>query len=207
MNSSLETSGGPETRTKPIGDDLVMSLPTSGEEDRLHNVLTWVDSHVRFAEAKNGALLGVSAAIVIAVAQRMTQEYPPEGYLRMYLLGVSVGCAASMVIVFLSFLPVTQIPWFGRHGARKSPGNLLFFGDIRRHNIESYLDSLSQSPIGDNKAHSELERAYAEQIIINAKIAWRKFVYFKIAIWAMIFGLLTPLPAVLLLWRASEQDL
>lgn len=176
-------------------------------EDRLRQALAFVDGHVKFAETKNAALLAADAALAIAVGQVLLGEHPVARWLALYLLGILVTAIVSAVVALLSFLPVTQIPWLRRHRKRERVGNLMFFGDIQRHDGLSYVTALADAAGEPCYQVSELELMYGEQVVINAKIAGRKFTYFRYAIWLMLAGLLTVPIAGALLWYVADRNL
>jgi|SRR5579862_742612 len=196
--------------------------PVAALEPRLTSVLGWVDGHLRFAETKNAVLLAADAAIAAGTIQTLASASSISVWTSRYLVCLALACLISGCIALLSFLPVTQIPWLTltRRGIRQAQlgwmamprrssdtGNLLFFGDIRGHNGASYLAALSKATGISRDTFTPLERMYADQIVVNAGIAFRKFSYFRVAIWVMIFGAITPLFALpLLMVVADRQD-
>lgn len=196
--------------------------PPGPLEIRLLSTLAWVDGHVKFAETKNVALLAANAALVAAVIQALTAATSVQVWIGRYLFMVAVACALSGCVTLLSFLPVTQIPWPAprkpKHRRVESSAarlvskpsindNLLFFGDIQKHNRHTYAQALATALGVQQPILSALEEMYAEQIVINATIASRKFSYFKIALWMTLFGILTPVIAgCLLLYVTAVQD-
>jgi hypothetical protein len=184
-----------------------MQPATGSNEERLREVLAFVDGHVKFAETKNAALLAANGVTLIAVLQILTGEHPVGDWLERYLWILAGGNTVSAVVALLSFLPVTQIPWLRRPRRREATGNLLFFGDVHRFNGTTYLQALSTALEQDGYASNEFERMYADQVVANSKIASRKFTYFKVAIWSTLAGLLTPIPAAVLLAFVANRDL
>jgi hypothetical protein len=175
-------------------------------ETSLHNMLSFIDGHVKFAETKNAALLAVNAGSLFAIGQVLAGD-KPTGWLFIYVGLLAAGNLLSAITLLLSFLPVTQIPWITRRKAWEAGGSLLFFGEAQRYDADTYLKELHRS-IGQTEADpSGLEVMYANQIIANSKIAARKFFYFKVAMWLTLLGALTPVVGLILLAVTANRDL
>jgi hypothetical protein len=174
-------------------------------ETRLRAVLGFVDGHVRFAETKNAALLSANAATLFAVLQAINRTPPMGVWLHRYLLVLATASMLSLIVVLLSFLPVTQIPWLSRPPKRRPEPNLLFFGDIQRLDGSAYLTDLILATENGQVRWTPFHRMHADQLVVNARIASRKFTYFKVGIWFTMAGVLTPVIAgALLLWATTR---
>jgi MFS family permease len=176
-----------------------MTPSTTAEEERLSRILALVDGHVKFAETKNGALLALASGALVGVLQLLYGDHPLEGWWRVYFLGLSIGLFAGAVLALLSFLPVLLRPRIQRRRKRELGGNLLFFGDTQRYNVAALFAEILEASGAPPRPANRLESMYAEQIIVNAKIASRKFTYFKLAMWSVLAGLLTPIGTLVLL--------
>lgn len=171
-------------------------------EQRLREVLAIVTDHQKFAETKNGALLALDGALVIAVLQLVNGSEHMDRRLFAYLLCVTLFAAVSGLIALLSFVPQTQVPRTRSVGVPEQQDTLIFFGDIQKYSVDDYLAALHAASNENSGLNAtRLERMYAEQIIVNARITSRKFTYFKFAVWLVIAGLLTPL-LILLVYPA-----
>lgn len=176
----------------------------SAFEEKLNRILMFVDGHVKFAEAKNAALFTLNASTIFAVSQVFPEK--AATWLSLYLGCVLVGSFMSGIIILLSFLPATQIPWGKSSPMITSSRNLLFFSDLVDCPIDNYLADFASAEGESDRKASGLERMYAEQIIANGRIAARKFAYFKIAIWTTLFGVVTPTgAAILLIWDLAKE--
>jgi hypothetical protein len=170
-------------------------------EDRLRYILTFVDSHVRFAEAKNAALFAVDVAVGGGAFQLLQNASVNTGPTKLYLIVLLICMATSSVIALLSFLPQTHIPWHRVRDPVSAHDSMLFFGHIQKYDSALYLATLADQSGDPNAQFTVLDQAYASQIIVNAKIASRKFTYFRYAVWTSLGGLVTPVLAVVL-WLA-----
>lgn len=174
-------------------------------EDRLRYILGFVDGHVRFAETKNAALLVVNTAAVAGVVQLLTTESSLNLWFARYLALVALGNCLSGVIALLSFLPITSLSWFVKRGKLADSASVLFFGDSHKYGVRSYLVAVCRAS-GVELDMQPLHRMYAEQIINNSRIAWRKFSYFRAGVWMTISGVLTPVIAAILFFVVHTYD-
>src|ERR1035438_9648140 len=86
---------------------------------------------LRFAEAKNAALLALASAWVVAIIslESSGKTIPPRLALSLLVALLLALCAG--LLAMLSFLPRLHLPGFlGGHRAGPHPRNLLYFGDI-----------------------------------------------------------------------------
>jgi hypothetical protein len=175
-------------------------------EDRLRYILGFVDGHVKFAETKNAALLVVNTAGVAGVLQLLIGGPMLNGWLARYLVMLAVGNAVSGLIALLSFLPITSLGWFVKRGKCADSDSLIFFGDSHKYAVRSYLIGLYKASGMEEREIAPLHRMYAEQIINNSRIAWRKFSYFRAGTWATISGVLSPVVALILYFVVNTYD-
>lgn len=145
---------------------------------------------LRFAENKNGALLGADLAVLFG--------FTIKGFVDNYLLGVPnwvlsislILLALSVLITLGSFLPIRN-PVFGTP-KRSTFCNLLFFGDLCNLEDSELLGEVAKAVGEKRQTYSGIETTYARQIIVNSRIAQRKYTWFVAALWATVFGLLLP---------------
>lgn len=182
-------------------------LQDESTEARLRRVLDFVDGHVKFADTKNAALLAANVVATAGVLQVLTSSVNMNVWTARYLMLLGVTSLISAAVVLLSFLPVMQIPWLTRRQKLTDNDNLLFFGDIQKYTANAYLKAFAKASGLSPISVTELDRMHAEQIIANAKIAARKFTYFKVGIWITLIGALTPPIAIaVLIWVVTKQD-
>lgn len=143
---------------------------------------------VKFAEAKNAALLTFCSAWSLAMVALLLKGEPKP---LPFDLGVTLHIALILlviaaVITISSFLPRINLSAFNRAHERKL--NLLFFGDIAKLSLEEFHSRVKTRylPPGEAPFSSEYLSDLCEQITVNSKIASRKFTQFK---WAAILAL------------------
>lgn len=164
-------------------------------EERLRVILSSVSEQLKFAETKNATLFAANAATVMGSLQILAGVKDNDWISRYFVL--LIGCSTmSALIILISFLPQTSIPWLSRGRQSEAKDSLLFFGDIQRYDKRTYLSALYKACEIQNPKPLRIELMYAEQIIVNSKIASRKYAWFGYAIWITLAGILTPLIAV-----------
>jgi hypothetical protein len=163
--------------------------------DTLKDILDSVNDWLKFAEAKNAAVVAASGFALWA-SVRITLANETGCYAIIYFAILTAFLLGGFVTAFLSFLPVLDYRWIVPKPNRLANGNLLYFGHLatlsKKQLLENYID-VTESKTTDVKKIHEM---YAEQIIINSRIALAKYAMFEFAIKIMLFGVLTPLIAL-----------
>lgn len=147
---------------------------------------------VKFAEAKNAALLTFASGWLLAsatVALNTTAQACPE-----IRLGLSIGapCLALAAITALSsFLPRINLRALMR--SRAETTNLLFFGDIARLDAAQASEAMRTRYLASLPTGRRLSDDYFAdlgcQIAINSQIAARKYGQFNWAAGWLFVGL------------------
>jgi hypothetical protein len=174
-------------------------------EDRLHRILKSVDEWLRFAEAKNGALIVANGAIVFGALKALEAPRALPPWVLLYVYAATAVISLAGVIALLSFLPETTLSWLGSTKRPAPEDNLLFYGHAASYDPRGYLEALYERAQLRPTSVSPLEEDYAEQIIVNSRIALRKFGLFTIALWITIVALLTPIVGLPLLLCARAK--
>ncbi|TBG08446.1 hypothetical protein ELG79_36615 [Rhizobium leguminosarum] len=168
--------------------------------DIYSDVLQWL----HFAEAKNAALATLNSAAIIGVATVYSQLNSTPLWLCWAMAVVSGFFLSSLLLGILSFMPrLSLLPWSGTPTAGK-PGNVWFFGHIAAMGVDGFLKELSRK--SDTKiGASELESDLAQQIVVNSKIAVKKYAIFKLALWITLSGVITPVGTLILYWLFIDE--
>ena len=165
-------------------------------EDRLRYILSTVNEWLKFAEAKNGALLGVDIAIIFGLFQIISDEISKG------LIYSAIGLTGiSAISALLSFIPQLKAPSIVPKKRGEKEANLIFYGHIANYDPESYIKALYSEAGTEITSKSTMELTYAHQIITNSRIALKKNRYFYIGLWLTVFGLLLLIITVLLFLR------
>jgi hypothetical protein len=141
--------------------------------ERLEKIFNNVNSWLTFAEAKNASLLALNGAGVFGLVSFLnSSDYAGGQYFTLYLWMVIVFLVLGMVISLLSFSP------------------LIFYGDLVDYNCakEFVIDIYKQYfeiDINEDQV-KKVHLDYAEEILINSRIAVKKYRFFK---WALLSDL------------------
>lgn len=168
-------------------------------EERLGHILSIVNEWLKFAEAKNAALLAANTAIIFAVLRVLDSKTICRQWLSAYLLLGLLLLAAAAFIALVSFIPQVRIPWLALRRQPSSRDNLLFYGDIAYYDPTNYLQALGARTTPAANAFSSFEQDYAVQIVTNSRIALRKYVLFSAAIWLTLTAVLS-LPVAIVIY-------
>lgn len=169
---------------------------------KLISILELVNNWLKFAEAKNVILLSLSGIIITVVSTyiKTTVNISISIYIG-FIIVVSL-LFISLLICFLSFLPKIDIEyfiWLKAKPSRKSKiivkdtDKFYFFNDLKKYQPDTLLDSMNRLYF-DNQVQIPYRKEdldIANQIIINSQITSTKLMFFIIALWHIIFSLIT----------------
>ena len=170
-------------------------MGTTNHDEAYDRLLTALLDRVldmlKFAEAKNAALLAFASAWIVGIVELLSSDKPiPLGYDYVTLAALPLFIVAA-TISLASFLPELQTTTFT--GAPKGRlNNLLFFGDIAGMTVDGFKSDIRAAyyPNGDALTDTYLVDLET-QISINSKITKRKHRMFNI-------GAVTTLTAIAL---------
>ena len=119
----------------------------------LESIFENVNSWVKFAEAKNVALLTLDAAAIFGLL-RLYSSYQPANPWVVYALAGAIGLLfVSLVICLSSFFARTRVSRIlFAHPPRNKKNNLFFFNDLAGMEEDTFLTALTGSermrPVG-----------------------------------------------------------
>mgnify|MGYP000870014583 CR=1 FL=1 len=179
-------------------------------EEAVKDIFSNVNEWLKFAEAKNAAIIAFHLGSTFGAATIITQSEPntvPEvmlNYIYWFITLNSIG----LFFALFSFWPqmriedvlrekIEDIFCFKRSAIEE---NLLFYGYINNCGRDLYLSKLCGSCNKEITECSKLELNYVTQIVTNSRIAVRKYFYFKVALLSTTIALLSPilLPVIFL---------
>jgi len=137
--------------------------------------LTRAIDFVKFAEAKNAALLTFNSAWVIGLSNiYLTKQNLPAFFDRSIPIAIGLFVVSALLSI-LSFLPKTAVSYF--HGSNHRSANLLFVGDIENELVPDLKERMKAKylPAEDRSLSDGYVDDLIQQISINSKIAMRKF--------------------------------
>lgn len=165
-------------------------------EKLLSASLTRTIDFVKFAEAKNAALLTFSSAWILA-SVNISCTSPSQEW--RWLFGIVVPIfVVSAIIAIISFFPELKLEKF--HQDLEQRKALLFFRDVAKFSSASFRDRLNERyfpPEGQSATQNYLDDL-SVQIHINSCIAVWKFRLFKIVSVIALLGIVVLLYPLLL---------
>lgn len=179
-------------------------------EEKLEFIFKNVNNWLKFAEAKNAALLAFNLGIIFGTLRLYSNFTHVENdlcWLEYYgILALSL-LSVSAIICLLSYVPRMEIPWLKqKEGIELHTKNVLFFGDIALFSPQNYITELAKiNGVSAPESGMYLENI-ASQIIVNSRIAVTKYKMFGYGIWITITAISTPIIALILfLFLASRK--
>ena len=151
-----------------------------------------INDWLKFAETKNGVLLAFNCAVLVGLFQVLSSLNNPPILASAYLILSISMLGFGITLTLMSFLPRLTPPLGLKFPAVTPNMNILFFGHICSLTENSYLDRF-YSVYELERKYIEIEKIYANQIIINSKITFIKFCYFNLSVKFTISALITPL--------------
>ena len=166
----------------------------------LATLLGSVNDWLKFAEAKNAALIAFCSVTIPAYVQHLNSA---GGASQAYCFLAVFFLAAGLLLSLFSVLPMIRLlARADGHGTSKEP-NLYYFSDIGMMSAEEF-----RVRMGDRCAERgwEFDGDAVDQIHANSVIASRKFRYFDAALRLVLVGLFTPVFAIVFLLMAKNDE-
>jgi len=155
-------------------------------EERLRYILISVNEWLKFAEAKNGALLAADIAILFGVFRLLNDSTVQRVVIYLAIFLIIVSAISSLI----SFIPQLKISSFTHKKRMEKETNLIFYGHIAKYEPQSYIEALYAESGAEPVAITSIELDYAQQIIVNSRIAVRKYLCFNAGLWLTVLSLL-----------------
>jgi hypothetical protein len=161
-----------------------MADPAESYERMLTANLQRAIEFLRFAEAKNAALLALASGWAIAGVNLEGNGRTMPGRFPFFVPLAVLFSLCAAVLALWSFLPRLHLPSFlGGKRAGPHPHNLLYFGDISALTVKS-LEAEMRSRYYPQEAtpRGEYTHDLITQISVNSTIAMRKMRLFRVGI-------------------------
>ena len=145
----------------------------------LRFICSTVDANLRYAESKHAYFVAFNGvAIFGGFGVLRSLSAGASGGIQIMLLITMLLLISAIITSIYSFLPVIM----------KQPDackfdqcdNALFFEHIKEHSVESYISLLCDKYQARPEDILPLDRCIVSQIIVNARLASRKFAIFKL---------------------------
>lgn len=157
----------------------------------MEKILSDINDWLKFAEAKNGALLAINCGLAFGLIRLLSGAQDLSEVILYYSIFVLVQLFGSLTLALVSLLPRTTPPWWVKFPDKTEKENPLFFGSACKYSPLGYLNLINEMT-GD-KNTEEIHEHLSNQIVINSKIAFIKYSQFNIAAWLLISAFLTPI--------------
>lgn len=154
-------------------------------ENTLKDIYSYVNYWLQFAEAKNIALIAFNIAFLTILLNSS--------------ISILIAFSSSILILsticcLVSFIPFTSIN-NTKADCIKEEDNLFFYKDIAKYDADQYLQKIAQRYFENISVETlsthKIAIDYIKEIICNAKIACRKYRFFKSGLFLDIIALIT----------------
>ena len=172
--------------------------------EALKEDLESVNGWLKFAEAKNAVLITASGVALWATARLLMSE-DVGGYLQVYFFVLIVFLGGALVVGLLSFLPVLSYSIIVPKPKEVGNKNLLYFGYLSTLSKNELIKKFVQALEIPEKEVNDFHKMYAEQIIINSRVALAKYALFERGVNLIILAALTPIIGGILLYAAKNK--
>ena len=154
-------------------------IPMMDMREDLRFICATVDANLRYAESKHAYFVAFNGvAIFGGFGVLRSLSAGSGGGIQIMLLVTMLLLISAIITSIYSFLPVivkkTDACKF------EQCDNALFFDHIKEHSVESYISLLRDKYQARPEDISPLDRCIISQIIVNARLASRKFAIFKL---------------------------
>jgi hypothetical protein len=181
----------------------VVGIDPTPSDARLFRTFQLVNDWLKFGEAKNGVLVTLNGAAIVAL-HNMAKQYGPWDWLGTGLLWwATFCCGVSLFVGLASFYARTNVRLFSFAFASPAGTGAIYFGHIAEMSKEDLLQRLMagyDQAAGNDTYLDDL----AGQVIINAKLARKKLQLFNVGLLWTLAGLLTPVGMLLYYWRYCD---
>jgi len=166
----------------------------------LENTLKQIIDWLKFAEAKNGALVALGCATIFGALRLYSSSSTENTFITSYVASFTVFVATAIVISLTSFIPRITPPFWIKMPGKEKADNPFFFGHACKYSKIKYLELFNRFTESDSNKESKLEVALCDQIVNNSRISFIKYRMFSAAVYLFLAGVLTPFGALVLYW-------
>ena len=175
--------------------------------ERLTFIFENTNNWLKFAEAKNGALIILNSGLIFGlfgILPNTVLDCPP--LILLYSSSFVLFCSFSLILNLFSFIPSINTNDINPSKINKNLiTNVIFWGDLSKINSEELFKRLID-PKNVSIVVDQYQKDLSSQIIVNSAITHKKYFLFEYSVWLTIFGIVTPILGIifLLLYRISK---
>ncbi|UZP03336.1 hypothetical protein JW813_16750 [Clostridium botulinum] len=178
-------------------------------EGKLTNLLKDITDWLKFAEAKNLALITFNSAWLAYYLKNMIDNDLYQ-YKFLYIIG-SLFCIVSILLCFIAFLPKlvdnSKIEgWLKKRlGNITEKDNILFYKDIFKYSFKEYYEEFQKKVLkvknidSFESENNRYEKTLIMQIVVLSGISYKKYLLFDISL------KLTMIPFIFLIYLVILQ--
>lgn len=172
------------------------------DDTRLIRTFYIANDWLRFAELKNGALITLNVALIgVSTNALLVTNQKLSVPILIWLSTTIILFLTSILISLSSFYARTNIFGFDiSKTSEKNTTNSIYFGNIADMSTDEVIGRLCPEPSSDIYV-----KDVANQIIINSKLARKKFLLFNIALGTTVAGLVTPIGWLFYYWLLCDD--
>ncbi len=175
MKPGREKKGTPQESAADEG----RSPASMDLREDLRFICSMVDANLRYAESKHTYFMAFNGmAIFGGFGVLRTLIAGSSGAIQVMLVLTILILIAAILTSFYSFLPV--IVKKAEASNFEHCDNALFFAHIKEHSVESYIQLLQDKYNVKAEDILTLDRCIISHIIVNARLASRKFAMFRL---------------------------
>ncbi|MBI9050828.1 MAG: hypothetical protein JEZ00_15515 [Anaerolineaceae bacterium] len=159
-------------------------------DEKIIKIFDNVNDLQKFAEAKNGAILALNSAVLLALLSIFIDKYIQLNIVsKIYLSQMFLYLLASVIVSLISLMP--RLSFNEKPKKYIKNENFLFFMNLADYKVNRVLFEIS----GENKrkGFSKFQKNIARQAIINSRITRYKFRMSSVAIICSLSAIFTPL--------------
>ena len=157
--------------------------------DKLFDILSHSIDWVKYAESKNGALIVLNTLIVVRLFFQLNQFYHFPKLLFIFSIGMFFF---SIICCFISFIPVINYKSLNTSSKEVNSSETIYDLLLKKEDLnyspEQWLILYCKQHEIDSSKIKKIDLVYAEQILIQKKIRFRKYRIFNISLFSLISG-------------------
>ncbi|MED3852103.1 DUF5706 domain-containing protein [Priestia megaterium] len=165
-------------------------------QDNLEKIYAENKEWLKFAEAKNAALLTLDGALIFGIIGLKVSK--KSNLMEWILLQKYIGCSLlilSFLVLLISFLPKANANKNLTLNTQQKPLsniNLWYYKDIYKYSPKRFLDDIYKKYLNTVNPNKGIELDLAWEIVVLAKIACWKYLLFSISLWLTLGAIVLP---------------
>lgn len=163
------------------------------KDNILEFLLETVNGWIKHAEGKHAVLIGLNAGVISLLLNILDFDNWTWTIITIYIMWIILLLIVSIIFSSISYLSILDSSFFNKSNKNINikKSNPFYFKDIALMKPVELIQFFKTEPPLNEEIH------IAEQIIVNSKIAFRKYQLFNKAIWIAFYGVFPPIAFIL----------